>query len=118
MVLFVHKKNNRALIVSARDMTRSERKRYEKNKSSISRASSYEEIGEFWDSHDLSEYWAKTKPVEFEIDIKSEVTYYPVEGKLSARIVRIAKRKGVSPGTLLNLWLQERVRKESKRPTA
>jgi hypothetical protein len=37
-----------------------------KSKSSISNATSYEEIGEFWDSHDLSDYWDRTKPVEFE----------------------------------------------------
>ncbi len=30
MVLFVHKRDSRALILSARDMTRAERKRYEK----------------------------------------------------------------------------------------
>ena len=89
-----------------------------KSKSSISNATSYEEIGEFWDSHDLSDYWDRTKPVEFDIDISSEVTYYPVEADLSKRIASIAKRKGVSAETLLNLWLQERVRKEGDRPAA
>ena len=89
-----------------------------KSKSSISNATSYEEIGEFWDSHDLSDYWDRTKPVEFDIDISSEVTYYPVEADLSERIASIAKRKGISAETLLNLWLQERVRKEGKRPAA
>jgi len=90
-----------------------------KSKSSISNAPSYEEIGEFWDSHDLSDYWDRTKPVEFDIDISSEVTYYPVEADLSERIASsIAKRKGVSAETILNLWLQERVRKEDKRPAA
>ena len=89
-----------------------------KSKSSISNATSYEEIGEFWDSHDLGDYWDRTKPVEFDIDISSEVTYYPVEADLSERIANIAKRKSVSAETLLNLWLQERVRKESKRPAA
>jgi len=89
-----------------------------KSKSSISNATSYEEIGEFWDRHDLSDYWDKTKPVDFDIDISSEVTYYPVAADLSERIASIAKRKGVSAETLLNLWLQERVRKEGKRPAA
>ena len=89
-----------------------------KSKSSISNATSYEEIGEFWDRHDLSDYWDKTKPVDFDIDISSEVTYYPVEADLSERIASIAKRKGVSAETLLNLWLEERVRKEGDRPAA
>ena len=89
-----------------------------KSKSSISNSTSYEEIGEFWDSHDLSDYWDKTKPVDFDINISSEVTYYPVEADLSKCIASIAKRKGVSAETPLNLWLQERVRKEGDRPAA
>lgn len=43
-----------------------------KNKSSISQASSYRAIGEFWDTHDLTDYWDQTYPVEFEIDIQEE----------------------------------------------
>jgi hypothetical protein len=47
------------------------------SKSSISKAKSYREIGEFWDTHDLAEYWDQTELAEFEVDIQSEVTYYP-----------------------------------------
>ena len=28
---------------------------------------SYEEIGEFWDTHSLADYWDQTEPAEFEI---------------------------------------------------
>jgi hypothetical protein len=34
----------------------------------------HEEIGEYWDTHDLAEHWEETKPAEFEVDIQSEVT--------------------------------------------
>ena len=84
-----------------------------KSKSSISKALSYQEIGEYWDTHDVSEYWDQTKPVEIEVDIQSESIYYPIERKLSAQITRIAKRRGVSPETLLNLWLQEKIGEET-----
>jgi hypothetical protein len=40
------------------------------SKTSISRASSYAEIGEFWDIHDLGYYWELTKPAEFEVDLR------------------------------------------------
>jgi len=46
-----------------------------KSKSSISKAQSYEDIGEFWDTHDLADYWDRTHPVEFEIDIQFEATW-------------------------------------------
>lgn len=43
-----------------------------RNKSTVSKAESYTEIGEFWDSHDLEEHWEKTKSVTFEVDLRSE----------------------------------------------
>ena len=67
------------------------------NRSSISKAQSYKEIGEFWDTHDLSDYWDQTYPVEFEVDIQSEVTYYPLDTTLATKLRSIAKRRGVSP---------------------
>ena len=45
-----------------------------KDKSSISKADSYKEIGEFWDTHDLDEYWDETHEVEFEVNVQSKET--------------------------------------------
>ena len=84
-----------------------------RNKSSLSEAQSYKEIGEFWDNHDLTDYWDQTKAVEFEVEIESEATYFPVETSLSAKLVSLAKQRGVSPETLLNLWIQEKVKEEA-----
>ncbi len=83
------------------------------NKTPISEAHSYEEIGEFWDTHELTDFWDKTKPVEFEVDIQSDTTYYPVESVLSKRLISLAAQRGVSPETLLNLWVQERLGEEA-----
>lgn len=83
-----------------------------KGKSSISRAQSYREIGEFWDTHDLADYWEQTRPAEFEVDICAEVTYYPLDSILGARLRSVARRRGVSPETLLNLWVQEKLQQE------
>ncbi len=80
-----------------------------KNRSSIAKAQTYKEIGEFWDSHDLSDYWEITEATEFDMDIQSEVTYYAVDNKLSEKIRMIAKQHGISADTLLNLWVQERL---------
>ncbi len=82
-----------------------------KGRTPISKASSYREIGEFWDTHSLADYWDQTKPVEFEIDIQSEVTYYPLAQRLSQQIRKQAKRQGTSPVALLNRWIEERLEK-------
>ena len=76
------------------------------SKSSISKAQSYREIGEFWDTHDLAEYRDQTQRAEFEVDIQFEITYYALVRQLSERIQAIAKKRGVSPNTLLNLLVQ------------
>ena len=82
------------------------------NKSSISKAASYQEIGEYWDSHDAGEIWDATEEVKFEVDLKSDVFYYAVETSLSSKLHTIAERRGVSAETLVNLWLQEKVNQE------
>ena len=86
-----------------------------KRRTSISKASSYEEIGEFWDTHDLTDYWSKTKRVKFDANIESEVMYYPVERKLSEKIQSLAKKRGVSSDILVNLLLQQTLREQLTR---
>ncbi len=78
-------------------------------KSSISQAQSYQEMSKFWDTHDVTEFWDQTAPADFEVDIQSEVTYYPVDTTLSIRLADAARRRGISAETLLNLWVQERL---------
>ncbi len=53
-----------------------------KNKSSISKGSSDREIGEYWDSHDLSCVWDKTRKVKFDVNIESETSHVAVEKSL------------------------------------
>ncbi len=86
-----------------------------KSKSSLSKAHSYAEIGEFWDTHDFTEYWDQTKPAEFEVDIRSEVTYYALDNTLAAEVRALAERRGVAPETLLNLWVQEKLHQPETR---
>ena len=83
-----------------------------KNKSSISKASSYEDIGAYWDTQDLSKVWHKTRKVKFDVQIESEAIYYPIEKSLSEKIQSIAKKQGVSSDTLINLWVQQKVQEQ------
>jgi hypothetical protein len=82
------------------------------NKSSISKADSYQSIGEYWDTHDLTKVWDETEDVDFQIDLRTEVFYYAVETSLSEKLHQVARGRGVSTETLVNLWLQEKVNQE------
>ncbi|MGB7948515.1 MAG: CopG family antitoxin [Candidatus Binatia bacterium] len=87
-----------------------------KNRSSISNARSYAKIGEFWDEHDLTDYWGKTKKIKFDVVLEPEATYYPVSKHLSEKIQSEARKQGVSSDTLVNLWLEQKINeRRSKR---
>ena len=79
------------------------------NRSSISKAKSYKEIGELWDNHDLAEFWSQTKKTSFQVDIESEVTYCSLDKRLAEKVQAIAQKQGVSADTLINLWVQEKI---------
>ena len=83
-----------------------------RGKSSISKAKSHKEIGEFWDTHDLSDFWDQTKRVKFEVGIESEITYYSLDKKLAREVQSIAQKRGVSADTLINLWVQEKIHEQ------
>ena len=83
-----------------------------KNKTSISKKSSYKEIGDYWDVHDVTEVWDKTKKVEFDVQIESETIYYPLEKSLSESVHTLAKKRGISSETLVNLWVQQKLQEQ------
>ena len=79
------------------------------NKSSISNAGSYQEMSEYWDRHDLAEVWDRTEAVEFSVNIESERKYFALDINMSNRVSKIARIHGISPETLINLWVQEKL---------
>ena len=85
------------------------------NKSSISNASSYREIGEFWDTHDLGDFEDQTYPVEFEVHIESSRVYVPVEKDVAAKLRAAAENHGLSTETLLDQWLKEKIAEKAVR---
>ena len=76
---------------------------------SISQASSLEEIADFWDTHSLDDYWDQTQEVEFEVRARRRrrVTLDP---DVYAQIEDHARVRGILPETLVNLWLSEKLR--------
>lgn len=84
----------------------------DESKSSISQARSYREMGDFWDTHDVTEYWEQTEEADFEVSIESQVFLCSLEPRLAMQVSQLAHQKGVSMETLVNLWIQEKLNKE------
>ena len=81
-------------------------------RSSISNATTYKEMGEFWDTHDAAEYWDQSEPVHFDFDGATSTFYFRIEATLAEKLRAAAKQRGVSSETLLNLWVQEKLGQE------
>jgi len=75
------------------------------NKSSISKTDNLEKMGEFWDKHDFTEFDDPNAP-----DVKFHVAVaVPVEPDLLTDIEELARYRGISLETLVNLWLKEKL---------
>ena len=68
-----------------------------------------EEAIEFWDTHSLADYEEYWKDVKCKIDIKRRTYQISVDSNLYQKLRRVARDRGVSAETLVNLWLQEKI---------
>ena len=71
-----------------------------------------EEIADYWDSHSLADHWDETEEVRVEVraERRRRITLAP---EVYAKIEAQARRLGVLPETLVNLWLAERLQTAS-----
>jgi hypothetical protein len=72
--------------------------------SSISKSKSLEGMGEFWDSHDFTEFDTDAPDVEFHISCA-----VPVDPDLLSAVEKLAHKRGIGVETLINLWLQQKL---------
>ena len=75
---------------------------------SISKADSDEAIGDFWDSHDVTEFDTDAPDAEFEV-----TSTVPVQLELLNEIEEHAAKRGIRVETLVNQWLQQKLDEEA-----
>ena len=63
----------------------------------------------FWDEHSTVDYEDLMEVVEVEVELSSSKLYFPVAKDLLHGVREQARKQGVSPETLVNLWLQEKL---------
>ena len=71
-----------------------------------------EAAGRFWDSHDLANYWEQTESASVSFHLQRQAHLFAVEPRLARELHTVAAARGVSPETIANLWLRERLAKE------
>lgn len=71
---------------------------------------SYEQIADFWDNHSLADYWDQTEPADFEISPEARRRYLvAVDPDILSRVRRLARSRGLSTESLVNLLLEQRL---------
>lgn len=66
-----------------------------------------EAAGEFWETHDLADYWDQTEEVAVSFRLKRKRHLLAIEPALARQLHTAARASGVSPETIANLWLRE-----------
>ena len=77
--------------------------------SSISQADTLEKMGEFWDTHDFTDFDNPEVP-----DVAGQmVCAIPIEADLLSALEQQARLHGVHVETLVNLWLQQKLAEQT-----
>jgi predicted DNA binding CopG/RHH family protein len=89
-----------------------------KPKEPIPRFASREEEAEFWDTHDLADYWHDFKPVRarFAKNLTEGITIR-LDSETLAELRKQAHARGIGPTTLVRMWIVEQLQAaKSPRP--
>lgn len=70
----------------------------------------FEEMAEFWDTHDITDYEGYLTPVEVNVAAHPRHEYViALSDTLDATLRKVQQKEGVPLGTLINLWVQEKL---------
>lgn len=68
-----------------------------------------EELAEFVDTHDMTDYLAAMPEVEFDVDIRRETYLVPIDARLMGQIADVARAQDTPTEQLVTTWLKEKV---------
>lgn len=79
-----------------------------KVKNEVSENMTLDEAAEFWDKHSFLDY-NDIKEVHFSVDLRRNRNYIDIKEDLAKQVRLIARQKGISPRSLVNQWLREKI---------
>lgn len=72
-----------------------------------------DDLVEFFDTHDMGDYWDQMPEAHFEVEIKNRTHLIAIDEEIANKITAIAKSKKTSSESLVNSWLKENIQKAS-----
>ncbi len=67
------------------------------------------ELEEFFETHDMGDYWESMPEAHFEVDITKRTRLMPIDAELAYKLAQIAKHRETTVEALINSWLREKV---------
>jgi predicted DNA binding CopG/RHH family protein len=87
-------------------------------KSKLPKTDSIQELAEFWDTHDLTDFEDELEEVAEPVFVRGAAIKVPLESGEVAAVEQMAQAKGVSREELIRAWvLQKLTRGNKSRPT-
>ncbi len=78
-------------------------------KSKMPKFSSLDKLVEFFEGHDLGDYWQDMPEAHFDIDLKRRTHLIALDEDLAEKVTAIAKAQRMSSKNLINQWVREKV---------
>ena len=70
---------------------------------------SLDDLVEFFDTHDMGEYWDQMPEAQFEVDIHKRTHLLAIDEDIADKLTEIASSRQVSSEELINSWLREKI---------
>ena len=74
------------------------------------------QAGQFWDTHDLADYWEQTEETSISFQLKRKHHLVSIAPAVARDLHAAAKARGVSAETIANKWLRAMLAKEGTVP--
>ena len=81
----------------------------ENNSQLLPQYASLDELTDFFDSHDMGDYFEQMPEVEFTVDLKNRKHLVTIDEEVASKLSEIAQAEKVSAEALVDAWLKERI---------
>lgn len=73
-----------------------------------------DELVEFWETHDFTDYLDEMEEVDLDtLPVETAALQIMLDPEPLTKLTQMARQKGVTPSTLAQAWIKERLEKEA-----
>ena len=79
------------------------------NKNALPRTDSIDDLVEFFETHDMGEYWDQMPEAEVDFEIRRRKHLVALDDDLAGKLAKLARSRHVSSESLVNSLLREKL---------